>query len=133
MKNLLVILLFILVGCLPGEETVDISDLTTEHRILFAGAAAREGIEVSTSERPWYWKVVYAEIEGYGAYASVNDIGICKIEIDMDKLFGCSKGGINQEFFSISRHELRHCQGQTNHVSDPDMLMYEFVPCWPID
>ena len=115
-------------------DSVDVSALTPEHRALFAGAAAVEGVDVTLHGLPWDWTIEYASLQKSAGHATYDNLqlGYCAIIIDPSNMLICRNGGLDQFFISLSRHELRHCQG-LEHSDDPQKLMFPNVPCWPID
>lgn len=123
-----IFILFSLAGC--RGDIVDVSQLSLVHRFLFAEAAAREDISVTTHGQPWNsWSIGY----DYNIKATgLTKVGAlsCHIWINPNKLSVCKLGGINQYFIIVSQHELRHCKN-IEHSSNPKNLMYESPLCWP--
>ena len=133
-----IILLSFLVGCLD-DPTMDISRLSKHDRVLFSAAAAIKHVDITTESRPWYWIVKYKNMYGATrgkARCHEYDFRVmCKIKLNL-KLINetpCEVGGRDRRFFIVSLHEITHVKNNWNHSSDPDNLMYEHAPCWPID
>lgn len=133
-------ILAMLTGSCLGPDTVDVSRLTAHDRLLFAEAAAHEGVRVTTHGRPWHWTVRRTVLPARHGQADpkriLGETVACDIEIDVE-LAECVPGGQDQHFISVARHELRHCQGHGHlpppPASDWRLLMVPHAPCWPVD
>lgn len=127
-------ILFSLAGC--RGDIVDVSQLNLTDQLLFAEAAAREGVSVTNHGQLWDWSVEYdygmEEYVGFSQYSYSYNNPDCNIRINPNNLSICKPGGIDQHFKMVSRHELKHCNGY-DHSQNPQNLMYEYPPCWPVD
>ena len=119
-------------GC--RSDRIDISILEPDDQTLFTLAAEMESMEVTLNGDIADWTVNYnSELQGRG-YSNMTPIA-CRITLNNVAITAtpCDKGGVDQRFIVVSRHEIRHCGGYWGHDSDPTRLMHAVAPCWPVD
>lgn len=130
---------YLAVGCLLmaacRPDTIDISRLSAVDQVVFAEAAAVEGVDTTQNGwQPLEWEVEYDFTMRKAGGSAHNKLNIaCRIRLNPNEMRPCPLGGIRQMLLVVSRHELRHCQGYFGHSADPNSLMAETPPCWPAD
>ena len=124
-----VFILFSLAGC--RSDIVDVSQLNSVDQILFAIAAADEGISVTTHGQPWDWTVEYdwnTDFVSYVTYKNLHNNIYCNMRINPNKLSTCETKNTNRHFATTSKFILKYCL-EINNNQNPKNEISSNPPC----
>ena len=133
MRYLFAIIVLLLAGC---QQVADVSALPEPQQRWAVAAFAQEGID-SCIHCDGPSIEVRLDPTLSAPYAGFTDIaqGRTRIRLRLDRMTPCDLDDVRQRFIVTTRHEARHAQGYNliKHDDDPNRLMHDPAPCYPVD